>query len=845
MDSLSYLSNDCNGVSSQHIPEPLPSTDELFHESVAKWPNNIALVCAHQAANLYDIPSVPLAQPEFQGANGSQDEERRPYLRWTFQNLKSGVDRLQIGLRSLGVRRGMAVVTFMPNCAEFVLTWWAARGLGLVMAPINPRNLSNKDEVAHMLATIAKGTGEQAPILVAFEQEHLESEPLKSVCSFAKIVVSTLGRQSDSEGVLFGDLMSARETNGNANGRSQDLEPTDDEILFTSGSTSRPKGVKIEYPILSLGMYTFSNTPGCETRPGDLWLALTPNNHGMGRGTLTSSMCFGAGTVYPSFYFSAEEAADALLRERCTHAALVPTLVRLLADAVGSRLQKATRNESLLKSVFLSGAPPTRADIQECIDILGIQSISSQYGMTEGPESGTPAYSDWRKLFNKDGMLSVGIPRSRRAAIKICAPDATGPERPPLPLGTPGEIHYAGPERLPRPNIYIGAPDEDDFCYTDAQGRRWLVTGDRGVVGDDKQLYIIGRSKDMIIRGGENIAPAAIEATLAENSKLAHLSIQIVGVPDAIAGEVPVAVVATSAKELKLVAEEIYRIVVEKMGPMCMPSKIIPLEALGITDWPRASTGKIRKSDVANLVNHLLQGSEDREADDRDVSKRDQLASEVLGIWARSIGLEETSLSIHQPISEFADSLTIARVIRKIKRSIPGSGSLSARELAQAETIKAQIDLVVNTASMHENTREEVQDTNGSAERRGAPGVEEMVSLALSSSRVRAGHRPPPLGSEPCCPANFFSSSQHITELRCAFILSVAMYISTDLHLARSTSLSSRICWTRRSSWYWNRSARTVLAGTTLRTFSQRRVSLVNSVELAWLIAPSFILSTS
>lgn len=727
MDSLSCLTSDCTAASGQPgIPNQLRFTHELFREAVANWPDNIALVCLHQAADLYDIPSVP--NTDFHGGD--------PYLRWTFQNLQSGVDRLQSGLRSLGVRPGMPVVTFMPNCAEFVLTFWAARALGLVMAPVNPRNLSNQDEVAHILATIIKGTGGQAPILVAFEQEHLESEPLKNLDSFVKVVVSTRGRQPQSEGVLFGDLMSTRGKHANhTNGCQEDEHPTDDEILFTSGSTSRPKGVRIEYPILSLGMYTFANTPGCETRPGDLWLALTPNNHGMGRGTLTTSMCFGAGTVYPGFYFSAQEAADALVKERCTHAALVPALVRLLADAVGSRLRNTARDSSLLKTVFLSGAPPTRADIQECIDILGIQAISSQYGMTEGPESGTPAYGDWTKLFNKEGMLSVGVPRSRDATLKICAPDAAGPDRPPLPLGTPGEIHYAGPERLTRPTIYVGEPDADDFCYTDGQGKRWLITGDRGVIGDDKQLYIIGRSKDMIIRGGENIAPAAIESSLAENPKLAHLSIQIVGAPDAIAGEVPVAVVATSAEELKHVGEEIHRTVIQKMGPMCMPSQIIPLEALGIPDWPRASTGKIRKAELSELVHKFLQGGEDPEDEGRVNPETDQLASQVLGIWARSIGLEETSLSIHQPVSEFADSLTIARVIRKIKRSIPGCGSLSAREMLQADTIKAQIDLVVSIASVHGNDHDDDQGQSrptarvSPEDRGGPPSVEEMVSL--------------------------------------------------------------------------------------------------------------------
>ncbi|KAG8156862.1 hypothetical protein KVR01_013275 [Diaporthe batatas] len=733
MESASYISSNENAAFT-HIPAQLPFVDDMFHESVAKWPDNIALVCAHQDPDLYDIPSV--ATPSLQGVDGTRPEENRRYLRWTFENLKSGVDRLKVGLTSLGVRRGMAVVTFMPNCAEYVLTWWATRGMGLVMAPINPRNLSNKEEVAHMIATIMKGTGEQPPILVAFESEHLESEPLKNVQAFAKIVVSSPSSQSPTENVLFGDLMSSGDKNGNATqiGCQHNQQPTDDEILFTSGTSSRPKGVKIEHPILSLGMYNFANTPGCEPRPGDLWLALTPNNHGMGRGTLTSSMCFGGGTVYPSYYFDAQDAADALLRERCTHAALVPTLVRLLADSVGLRLRTAATDRSLLRTIFLSGAPPTRADMQECVDILGIQSISSVYGMTEGAEASSPACSDWMKLFNEEGMLSVGIPRSRGAAIKICAPDATGPDRPPLPLGTPGEIHYHGPERHPRSAIYIGKPDADNSTYTDGQGRRWFVTGDRGVVvvADGKQLYIMGRCKDMIVRGGENIAPAAIESCLADNPALGSLSIQIVGTPDAIAGEVPVAVVATRSENLRDVADEIHHTILQKMGPIFLPSQVIPLAALGITEWPRTLTGKIRKAEVADLVNKLIRSSDKDVDEGRTPPKSGHVANEVLGIWARSIGLTETSLTTHQPLSEFADSLTIARVIRRIKRNIPGCGSLSAQQLAQCETIQAQIDLAVREA------REQGDAHNGKgaktsrvypSDQLGPPGIEDMVHL--------------------------------------------------------------------------------------------------------------------
>lgn len=756
MHSLSYLSSDRNGASSQDIPDRLPFTAEMFYESAHKWPNNIALVCAHQAPDLYDIPSVP--NPDLCG-----DEQRRPYLRWTYQGLKSGVDRLKAGLRSLGVGRGTAVVTLMPNCAEYVLMWWAARSMGLVMAPLNPRNLSNRDEVAHMIDTIVKGTGGQPPIFMVFDQELLESEPLVNTRSFVKIFVSPRDRHPKSEGVLFSDLMTPPEKNGSTIGHHQE-QPTDDEIMFSSGSTFRPKAIKLQHPTLTLGMYNFSSTPGCDRRPADLWLAMTPNNHGMGRSAITSSMCSGGGTVYPGFFFSVQEAAEVLLTERCTHAALVPTLIRTLADAVGPRLGKtAGDGRRLLRTVFLSGAPPTRADLQKCSDVLGIETITSIYGMTEGAEANTPAHSDWAKLVSVDGMLSVGTPRSRGAALKICAPDASGPDRPPLPLGTPGDIHYCGPERLPRPTIYMDKPDAEDFCYFDGQGRRWFVTGDRGVVGVDRQLYIIGRSKDMIIRGGENMAPAAIEACLADNPALAHLVVQIVGAPDAVAGEVPVAVVAVAREEVKRVAREMHDTVVKRMGPMFVPSHVIPLEALGVKDWPRTVTGKIKKVHVAELVNKYLQDSEQAEANAGASPDRERLASEILGVWAMSVGLEEDSLSTDQPIAEFADSLTIARVIRRIKRAIPGCGSLSPQDMLRVKTIKDQIELIVGLATVQRVTRNGEPYRAGPPQRVGPPGAEDMVSA------------------------------------RCARLCSRRILFSTDLD-CRSTSQSSRPCCTTPNS---------------------------------------------
>ncbi|TLD23975.1 hypothetical protein PspLS_06419 [Pyricularia sp. CBS 133598] len=700
-------------------------TAQLFDQSVTNWPDNVALVCAHQAPDLYGIPTKPAPKLEEKGGDGELD--RPPYLRWTFRSLSSGVERLKVGLGLLGAQPGTAVVTFLPNCAEFVLTWWAARKMGLVMAPLNPRSLSNKDEVEHMLATIVKGTGGRQPIIIAFEQELLQSEPLNTTSAFARIFVSGAAVNSpEVNAVSFEHLMSATAGSG-----ARDDQPTDDEILFTSGSTSRPKAIKMEHPTLSLGMQDFANSPGCDREPGDLWLSFMPNNHGMGRSAVTSPMCSGGGVAYPGFYFTLSEVVDLLVTETCTHAALVPSLIRLLGEAVGPKLKQTARAGTLLRSLYMSGAPPTPADLKICSDVLGVQSITSVYGMTEGAEANTDGCKDWSKLVNDKGMLSVGGPRSRGASLKICSPNATGPDRPPLPIGTAGEIHYCGPHRLPSPTIYMERPDDDEFCYTDPQGQRWLVTGDRGLIDESGQLYIIGRSKDMIIRGGENIAPAAIESCLAENPNLSQLAIQIVGAPDAIAGEVPVAVVEASAERVRDVAKEIHDTVITKMGPMFVPAHILPLEGLGMTTWPRTATGKIKKPLVAESVERLLRQQEDSETRSAENPGINKIKESVIRIWSRSVGLPEASLSLQQPISQFADSLTIARVIRRIRRQIPGCATLSAQEVMQAQTIEEQSELVARFA----DTQGEASHTSEPParathmERDGPPGVDDMVHL--------------------------------------------------------------------------------------------------------------------
>jgi acyl-CoA synthetase (AMP-forming)/AMP-acid ligase II len=697
--------------------DQLPSIVEQFHDSVANYPENIALVCTHQDADLYGI-SGPCPHGQTNAA------ESTPYLRWTFKDLKQGVDRLVAGLESLGVKKGTAIITLLPNCAEFVLTCWAAMELGAVIAALDPRRLSNSSEVSYMLETIMVATNNELPVIVAFKPEYLNAPTIESVPLRAAVVVTTAGvSQSHAS---FKDIMALpRLPNDNTNGNFEHkyISPTDGAcVIFTSGSTSLPKGVlRSRERQASLARDVFQ-TPGYKTLPGDLWCSVTPNNHSVGSVGAISPMLVGAGTVFPGEGFSAAATAQTLVREQCTHILLVPGIVNLIAEYMAENTGKMRTS---LKAVMLVGSPPTTNNIHTCFDVLGTRGVCIRYGSTEGVACVSDITANAQELIGDGGQLTVGRPMGRDG-VKICRPNETGKLGVPLPRGTAGEIHYSS--AWGAQTMYIGTEDTKDTCYTDEQGKRWFITGDEGVIDEQGRLYVIGRIKDMIIRGGENISPAAIEARLANNPRLASKSVQIVGQPDPISGEVPVAIIANGPDFHDTVAE-IYRTIRDDMGLMWALHDVIHLEQLGLGDWPRTSAGKIHRVTLRKLVQERYQDRLAEEAAREAASQSDpawnerRVRDEILRTWASSVGLEEDQLPFDVSISQYADSLSVARVRGHLRRVVPGLNKLSVRDVSGDDTLSAQIEIILERWRGGNS-----QDSREEAEIEGPKSADDMAS---------------------------------------------------------------------------------------------------------------------
>jgi aryl carrier-like protein len=220
----------------------------------------------------------------------------------------------------------------------------------------------------------------------------------------------------------------------------------------------------------------------------------------------------------------------------------------------------------------------------------------------------------------------------------------------------------------------------------------------------------------MIIRGGENISPAAMEATLSKEPRLAPLNIQIVAAPDPIAGEVPVAVVLGSIDAS--IEKDIRDTILKNMGTIYLPDEVISLETFGLSDYPRTMAGKIQKTNVAKLVRDY------RTSRDKTLSNgvHSQLEKAVKEIWARAVGLQPERLSLDDPISNFADSITVMRVRDKIRRQTGKNLSLS--EMVEAGTLSEQIKLLETQAVTTEAPLQKLIP-----QRDGPPGVEDMAHL--------------------------------------------------------------------------------------------------------------------
>lgn len=622
-----------------------------WQDIVTSNPNGTALISYHQK------PS------SFRWVGGRHVDS--DYLEWTFTDLDRGARRLANTLNRLTPVNRRPIAVFLNNQAEWALFFWAAAYLHSPLAPINPKSAARSDEVAHMIRLIQPAVIVSLDAVVASQLEaSLGAKALDDIP-----VRITLAPPSSDHGLSL-DWRSLSSI------MSDELSPPDTPliadpldtavILFTSGTTSLPKPCGLSSAMTANAALAYVEPRNLA--PGHRFILHLPNFHSYGIGWALAFLLVGATIIYPSESFEAQASLHCIEKFGATHMSLVPTT----AQAITVHPAFANTDISTLVSIDISGAGVLPSVVDSCERLLHVPAGTS-YGMTESPSTLIWPIADGSVV--RHGDVLSGRP-SRGARVKICEPGT----RNLLPRGEPGELHNGGLQVIPS---YMDPGVKSDAFYVDDQGCQWIMTGDQAVMESDGAVRISGRYKDLIIRGGENISPASIEACL-QKAPGVYMA-QVIGVPDEMAGEVPIAVIQTTGDNITP-ANELKTMASDSLGPAFAPKMVLNMvDDLGLDAFPTTAAGKVRKVELAAIVKQYLK---DRQgpAVDRAAPTVDSL----INIWERISGAE--NLRPSSSIQSFADSLMMMQLSGLVKREL--NRDITVEDFKSCDRIQSQADLI-------------------------------------------------------------------------------------------------------------------------------------------------------
>ncbi|MGW0705798.1 class I adenylate-forming enzyme family protein [Streptomyces sp. NPDC002643] len=410
-------------------------------------------------------------------------------------------------LAERGVGEGDVVAVMLPNRVELLLVLLAAWRLGAGVTPVNPVFTANEAEYqlrdAEAAFVVTEGPDAPTAGLPSIPVDALRAEPDGG------------SRQRDG-GSRQRDGGSRQRDGGSC---AREVRPDDLALLiYTSGSTGRPKGVMLDHTHLRAMASMLAGH--LKLTEADHCLLVLPLFHvnAICVSFLSSLLAGGQLTVLERF--APLPFLEAVERYRPTYFAAVPTIYARLAELPAD----VVPDTSSLRFAVCGAAPVSKELLERCEERFGLVIVEG-YGLTEGTCASTCNPVDGPR---KPGTVGPPLPGQE---IGVISPDGD-----PLPPGATGEVVVRGPNVM---RGYLRRPDETAAVLVDG----WLRTGDVGRVDDDGYLTLVDRVKDMIIRGGENLYPKEIESVLYGHP--AVLEAAVVGAPDPLYGEVPVAYVVT------------------------------------------------------------------------------------------------------------------------------------------------------------------------------------------------------------------------------------------------------------------------------------------------------------
>ena len=504
---------------------------------------------------------------------------RHQQIRWSWMELKQRVDAFAAGLLALGLKPGERIGIWSPNNAEWVVTQFATAKAGLILVNINPAYRTSELEYAlnkagcTALVTAARFKtsdylamlGELAPELATASPGRLCAARLPDL----RLVI-TIGGDSAPGALEFDhvyDLGGATERDQLAAlaGQLQFDDPIN--IQFTSGTTGYPKGATLSHHNILNNAFWLSEA--MKFTAADRVCIPVPLYHcfGMVIGNL-GCLTHGAAMVFPSEGFDALATLEAIAAERCTAVYGVPTM--FIAEMDHPDFGKF--DLSSLRTGMMAGSPCPIEVMWRAIDRMHLHEITIGYGMTEtSPISFQSATDD--PLERRVSTVGRVHPHTE---VKIV--DSAGRI---VPRGTPGELLTRGY------SVMLGYWNEAQKTREAIDPARWMHTGDLATIDDEGYCNIVGRIKDMVIRGGENVYPREIEEFLYRHPKIQD--VQVIGVPDRHYGEELCAWVRPRDGETATV---------EEIREFCrgqIARYKIPRYVKFVDGFPMTVTGKIQK----------------------------------------------------------------------------------------------------------------------------------------------------------------------------------------------------------------------------------------------------------
>jgi len=487
-----------------------------------------------------------------------------PYqnVRLTYGEFDSKVDALARSLLAIGIDTGDRIGIWSPNNAEWVLIQYAAARIGAILVNLNP---------AYRTQEIHYALG-QSQCRLLFGATSYKTSDYVAMIDAVRPHVSTLERVVFIGTESWGDLFTAAAAVPNDAVRRREAGLQFDDpvnIQYTSGTTGYPKGATLSHHnILNNGYFVGE---GCRYTEMDRVCIPVPFYHcfGMVLGNLACTT-HGSAMIVPAPTFDAAATLQTVQDERCTSLYGVPTMFiaeLALPDFNGYDL-------SSLRTGIMAGSPCPIEVMKQCVTAMHMRDVTICYGMTEtSPVSTQTAVDD--PIDKRVG--SVGRVHAHQEVKIVDA--STGAV---VPCGTSGELCTRGY------SVMLGYWREPEKTADAIDRAGWMHTGDLATMDEDGYVNIVGRIKDMIIRGGENVYPREIEEFLFTHPDI--LDVQVIGVPDLKYGEEIMAWVRLRRDAGPLNAEGLRVFCANRIAHFKIPRYVHVVE-----EFPMTVTGKVQK----------------------------------------------------------------------------------------------------------------------------------------------------------------------------------------------------------------------------------------------------------